>query len=67
MPKGANASKWKSKVRWDLALEIDWGKLSEESLSLPAVEAEIQDRMQKKALFAKYLNKSHDSSKTTEE
>jgi len=61
MPKGANAAKWKSKVRWDLASEIDWGKLSEEALSIPAVEAEIQERLQKKALFQKYLAKSQDS------
>ena len=57
-PKGQAATKWKSKVRWDLVSEIDWRSLSEGDGTIPSVEKDIQDRLQTKALFNKYLMKS---------
>ena len=50
-PKGAGANKWKSKVRWDLASEIDWSPLSEEGGTIQDVEKDIQDRLQRKELW----------------
>ena len=58
-PKGQQASKWKSKVRWDLASEIDWRALADGDGTLPNVGKDIQDRLQTKALFNKWLTKSH--------
>ena len=43
-PKGAAGSKWKSKVRWDLANEIDLRALSGEVEALPGVDKELQGR-----------------------
>jgi len=54
-PKGTQAAKWRSKVRWDLANEIDWRAITSNDSVLPAVERELQDCMHKKAVFAKYL------------
>ena len=66
-PKGQQASKWKSKVRWDLANEIDWRSLSEGDGTLPNVEKDIQDRLQVKALFNKYPSKSSLDNATPED
>ena len=66
-PKGTKASQWKSKVRWDLANEIDWRTVAANDETLPAVEKELQSVLQGKALFAKYLDKAIDPAKNTEE
>ena len=58
-PKGQAAAKWRSKVRWDLANEIDWRSLLDGDDTLPNVEKDLQDRFQVKAFFNKYLAKSH--------
>ena len=50
-PKGAAGSKWKSKVRWDLANEIDLRALSGEVGALPGVDKELQGRLKDRALL----------------
>ena len=55
-PKGAASSKWKSKVRWDLANEIDMRALSGEVENLPGVDRELQARMRERALLSKYVD-----------
>ena len=57
-PKGAASSKWKSKVRWDLANEIDLRSLSAEGESLPAVDKELQSRLRDKALLHRFVEGS---------
>ena len=57
LPKGANPSKWRSKVRWDLANAVDMRVLSEGDGLIRGVEADISKVMQERALFAKYLDK----------
>ena len=54
-PKGAQASKWKSKVRWDLASEIDWRCLSQDNEILPEVEVELQQRLSHRANTARAM------------
>ena len=54
-PKGANAAKWKSKVRWDLANAVDLRSLNEMCELIPNVEADISKALRDKALFLKYL------------
>ena len=54
-PKGSGAAKWRSKVRWDLAAEIDWRALEEDDEDLPEIEHELQSRMKDKAILARYL------------
>ena len=54
-PKGAGA-KWKSKVRWDLANEIDWQGIVRDKDDLPELEKEVTDRLKEKALITKTLN-----------
>jgi len=57
-PKGQSAAKWRSKVRWDLANEIDWRSHLGGDDTLPNVEKDIQERLQVKAMFNKYLTKA---------
>ena len=57
-PRGASANKWKSKVRWDLANELDWRSVMDGEESLPSVEKDLTQRLQQKALFQKYLSKA---------
>ena len=57
-PKGAAASKWKTKVRWDLANEIDLRALAAETESLPSVDWELQGRLKERALLTKYIEAS---------
>ena len=64
-PKGAAASKWKSKVRWDLANEIDVRALSGDSEALPSVDRELQSRLKERALLNKYVENA--TSGTVEE
>ena len=56
--KGVKANQWKSKVRWDLAHEIDWRSLAQNDETLPGVERDLQNQLQAKALFNKYLAKA---------
>ena len=62
-PKGQASSKWKSKVRWDVAAEVDWEKVSQGADTLTGVDNEIQDRLQKKAQYQKWLSKSAEGAK----
>ena len=57
-PKGAAGSKWKSKVRWDLANEIDLRALSGELEALPGVDKELQGRLKDRALLTKYVEQA---------
>ena len=57
-PKGAAGSKWKSKVRWDLANEIDLRALSGEVEALPGVDKELQGRLKDRALLTKYVDQA---------
>ena len=61
-PKGTKASQWKSKVRWDLAQEIDWRSVAANDETLPGVERDLQTQLQNKALFQKYLAKAEGQS-----
>ena len=54
-PRGSAANKWKSKVRWDLANELDWRAVLDGEEALPGVEKDMTARPQQKALFRKYL------------
>jgi hypothetical protein len=55
-PKGAGAAKWKSKVRWDLANEIDIRALAGDVESLPGIDKELQGRLKERALLNKYVD-----------
>ena len=57
-PKGAGAAKWKSKVRWDLANEIDLRALTGDMESIPSVDKELQARMKERALLHKYVDQA---------
>eukprot|EP00972_Heterocapsa_arctica_P038865 5726972-Heterocapsa_arctica.AAC.1 len=57
-PRGAAASKWKSKVRWDLANEIDMRALSGEVESLPGVDKGLQTRLKESALLSKHVDQA---------
>ena len=57
-PKGPTGAKWKSKVRWDLANEIDLRALQEDDEEIPELEQELQTRLKDKALMAKALGAS---------
>ena len=54
-PKGNPGAKWRSKVRWDLAAEIDWRSLQEDEEEIPEIEQEMHVRLRDKALIAKSL------------
>ena len=62
-PKGAASSKWKSKVRWDIANEIDLRALVGETDSIPEVDRELQARLKDKALMSKWIETSTGSAK----
>ena len=51
---GAAAQQWKSKMRWDLANEIDIRAFTGETETLPAVDRELQSRL-KEALMTRYV------------
>ena len=48
----------KSKVRWDLANEIDLRALSGEVEALPGVDKELQGRLKDRALLTKYVDQA---------
>ena len=56
-PKGQAASKWKSKVHWDLIPEIDLETMEQSSEVIPEVEREVQKRLERKAQHHKWLEK----------
>jgi hypothetical protein len=62
MPKGANAGKWKSKVKWTLLQEYDVKFLDSSDWSIPEADREVSDRLQKRALFNKHLSSSEPDS-----
>jgi len=66
-PKGAAASKWKSKVRWDLANEIDMRALAAETESLPTVDKELQGRLKERALLTKYVENAQTATVTEDD
>ena len=57
-PKGAAGSKWKSKLRWDLANEIDLRALSGEMEALPGIDKELQCRLKDRALLTKHVGQA---------
>ena len=57
-PKSAAGRKWKSKVRWDLANEIDLRALSGEVEALPGFDGELQGRLNDRALLTKYVDQA---------
>ena len=59
-PKGQNAAKWRSKVRWDLANEVDWRSQLDGDEMLPNVEKDLQERLHVKTFFNKYFHKATD-------
>ena len=68
-PKGQQANKWKSKVNWALCREIDLKSLKDDLETIESVEMEVKKRLEQKALFNKWLQKSEESaghSSTTE-
>ena len=60
-PKGSGSGKWKSKVKWQLLQEYDVQALESSDWSIPSADAEVSDRLQRRALFAKHLNKLEES------
>ena len=46
-----------------MAAEVDWEKVSQGADTLIGVDNEIQDRLQKKAQYQKWLSKSADSAR----
>ena len=54
-PKGPSGAKWRSKVRWDLAQEIDWRALEADDEDIPEVEKELQGKLRDKAMAHRYL------------
>ena len=62
MPKGANAGKWKSKVKWTLLQEYDVKFLDSSDWSIPEADREVADRLQKRALFNKHLSSNEPDS-----
>ena len=55
-PKGGAASKWKSKVRLNLANEIDVRALSASGDAIPIVDRELQSRLKDRAMMQKYVD-----------
>jgi len=60
-PKGAGKT-WKTKVQYALLDEIDIRSLDENGTVIDAVEKEVRERLQSKALLQKALGKLQDSS-----
>ena len=54
--------KWKSKVRWELCDQYDIRALDEDELYIPGADEEVRNRLEKKALFKKYLDKAGEAS-----
>ena len=59
--RGQEAQKWRTKVRAELCDHYDVKALAEEELYTPGADEEVKNRLEKKALFSKYLNKAAES------
>ena len=57
-PRGESGKKWRSKVRWDLADEYDALALEGDDLMIDEADEEVRKRLERKALFSKYLDKA---------
>ena len=62
-PKGQAGQKWRSRVQWQLCEQYDRRSLDENELAIPAADEEVRLRLEKKALFNKYLAKAEASDK----
>ena len=61
-PRGQSGAKWKSKVRWELCDQYDIRALDEDELYIPGADEEVRNRLEKMALFKKYLDKAGEAS-----
>ena len=57
-PRGEGGQRWKSKVRWELADEYDAVALADGELRVDDADEEVRKRLERKALFAKHLDKA---------
>ena len=64
MPRNGNAKTWKSKVKWALLKEYDVQSLESSEWGIPEADAEVSERLQRKALFAKHFKKAEEAGAT---
>ena len=57
-PRGQAGQKWKTKVQWAIADEYDALALQTSDVMIEEADDEVRKRLEKKALFQKYLDKS---------
>ena len=57
MPRHAGKT-WKRKVKWQLLKEYDVQSLESSEWDIPEADAEVSERLHRKALFAKHLQKA---------
>ena len=57
-PKGPAGQKWKTKVKWELCDQYDIRALGEEGAYIPGADEEVRQRLEKTAIFNKYLTKA---------
>jgi hypothetical protein len=57
-PRGQQGQKWKSRVKWELCDQYDIRALDSEELNIPEADDEVKQRLEKMALFNKYLAKA---------
>ena len=58
-PRGQGGQKWKSKVNWELCDQYDIRALDAEELIIPDADEEVRHRLERMALFQKYLDKAN--------
>ena len=56
-PKGSGSGKWKTKVKWALLQEYVVQALESSDWDIPSADAEVSERLQRRALFNKHLSK----------
>ena len=61
-PKGSGSGKWKTKVKWALLQEYDVQALESPDWAIPSADAEVSERLQRRALFNKHLSKVDNAS-----
>ena len=66
-PRGQQGQKWKGKVRWDLCDQYDIRALDEDELHIPGADEEVRHRLDKQALFNKYLQKAGENAPAPED
>ena len=54
-------------MRWERCDQYDIRALDEEELYMPGADEEVKNRLEKKALFNKYLNKAAESAAPADE